>query len=240
MLPKTLLGEKPVYAVVSVSGSDFVLWTHLRKGQWLIGLTDVAQVYQEVFDVAARHKADEPHTSQQNYVGHFADAVLAGSSHVEPAADGGVVLSVWRFGVEGTQVRAEYPLKRLASAEQRTRIVQSVAVDMAKQCVRGSAADEEELKRLRGQCERQERELAQLRRAAAASQQTGDDGDGPNWNLGTAKHRKPKRGVDGVPTQASPAKRAGRDLVNPSLPAPKKGKAIKYKGLPDFQPSQNK
>jgi hypothetical protein len=238
MLPKTLLGEKPVQGVVSVAGSDFVLWTHLRKGQWLIGLTNVAEVFQETFDVAARHKADEPNTSQQNYGGHFADAVLAGSTHVEQAADGsGVVLSVWRHGLDGSQVRAEYVLKRLAGAEQRTRIVHSVAVEMAKQCVRSSVADDEELKRLRQLCERHERELAQLRRAAASAQ-AGDDGDGPNWSLGTAKQRKPKRAADGTPVVASPTKRTGRDLVNPSLPAPKKGKAIKYKGLPELPASK--
>ncbi len=234
MLPQVLLGENPLYAVVSVAGNDYVLWTHVRNKLWLVGLTDVEHVYQEVFDVVARHKADEPNTSQQNYLGHFADAVLASSSHVEPGRDGGVVLSVWRYGPEGTQVRAEYPLRLLDDPHQRTRIVLNVAVEMAKLYGKRNVAEDEDVKKLRLLCERQEKEIRELRRASVAQTHDGD-GDGPNWNLGaTARRNKPKRDVNGAPTVNSPKKRAGRDLVNPSQPAPKKGKAIQYKGLPDF------
>jgi hypothetical protein len=49
MLPKHILGEKVLYAAITVPGAEFVLWTHFRKGKWMIGVSDVVRVWQESF-----------------------------------------------------------------------------------------------------------------------------------------------------------------------------------------------
>jgi hypothetical protein len=44
-----MIGEKNQFGVVQVSGKDYVLWTHVRKGRWLIGLSDILHVWQSTF-----------------------------------------------------------------------------------------------------------------------------------------------------------------------------------------------
>ena len=62
------------------------------------------------------------------------------------------------------------------------------------------------------------RELGVLRKQVASG--------GGVASSGTAKHKKPKRQADGAVVNAAPSKKAGRDLLNPSQPAPKKKKVI--------------
>ena len=81
--------------------------------------------------------------------------------------------------------------------------------------------------------ERQERELALLRKQVAA----GGGGGGLGAASGMAKQKKPKRQANGEILNSSPTKKAGRDLLNPSQPAPKKKKAIQYKGLASATPN---
>jgi hypothetical protein len=147
MLPKVILGERPVYAAVSVPSGDFFLWTHVRKGKWLVCLSDVEHIWQESFDAEERHQLDEPNTSLQNYLGHFCDSVIAGSTHVQQFHDEDnthVVLSVWRYGSGGEQVKSEYALNLITNNDKRTRMVKAEAIEMARRC--SQANEDEEIK----------------------------------------------------------------------------------------------
>ncbi len=143
MLPKYILNETPLYAAVSVPGGDFFLWTHFRKGKWLVGLSDVVRVWQVSYDAQERHRLDEPNTSLQNYLGHFCDSVIHGSTHVREQEDEGtIVLSVWRHDSNGEQVKTEYTLSLVTNTEQRIRMVQHMAVEMARRCAEAKEDDE--------------------------------------------------------------------------------------------------
>lgn len=69
--------------------------------------------------------------------------MLAGTTHVQEE-DGALVLSVWRYGSSGEQVKTEYSLPLVVDEDRRIRIVQHLAVEMARRC--GAANEEEETK----------------------------------------------------------------------------------------------
>lgn len=221
-------GETPVYAVASVQGKEYIVWSFLRGPKWFIGVTDVAGVWTASLDPAKRWKEDAPPgTSQTDHLAHFVASLRSEHMLFEPGKEGddAAQLTVWRYKADGSQATVIYELKVVSSVESQTRLVRGALVGLTR-AARTAENAESELTRLRDELSRAGEELQRLRQ-----RESKESASGPvDWALGgMARRTKPKRDRHGA--ERSPKKEGGRDLVNPSMPERKKKKAIKYKGI---------